>query len=99
MFKLSVDEALARLGGDDPSWTVLRTEGAVEIGIYRPDRTDSQTPHDRDEIYVVASGSGFFEEGGDRRPFGTGDLIFVKAMRSHRFVEFTADFSAWVIFV
>ena len=36
-----------------------------------------QTPHTRDEVYVVVSGSGEFVNDGVRRPFEAGELLFV----------------------
>ena len=51
-----------------------------------------------DEVYVVASGNGEFVNGGVRRPFETGELLFVPAGIEHRFENFSDDFSTWVIF-
>ena len=61
-------------------------------------KISAQTPHLRDEIYVIATGSGQFVQQGDSRAFGPGDLLFVPRGVPHRFVDFTADFSTWVIF-
>ena len=55
-------------------------------------------PHARDEIYIVASGAGWFVNGSTRHPFQAGDLLFVPAGVEHRFDEFTDDFCTWVIF-
>ncbi len=66
--------------------------------LFSPNGTDGQKPHDRDEIYVVVSGSGVFEFEGTRKAFKTGDMIYVKAHAKHSFVEFTDDFCTWVIF-
>ena len=38
-------------------------DGDLEIRFYAPPGTDPQTPHDRDELYVVASGNGQFRVG------------------------------------
>jgi mannose-6-phosphate isomerase-like protein (cupin superfamily) len=35
---------------------VLNTHG-LEVRWYRPTALDPQTPHDRDEVYVVVSGA------------------------------------------
>ena len=72
--------------------------GTMKVGLYAPVGADTQTPHKQDELYVIVSGSGFFEKGGERRPFTSNDVIFVLAGEDHRFVDFTADFAAWVIF-
>jgi mannose-6-phosphate isomerase-like protein (cupin superfamily) len=72
--------------------------GTLEVEWYSPDGTDRQTPHDRDEVYVVARGNAEFFDGERRRPIEAGAFIFVAAGREHRFVEFSADFAVWVIF-
>lgn len=77
--------------------TLLR-HGTMSVELYVPVGEDNQTPHDQDELYVIASGSGMFNKAGDRRPFGPGDVIFVEAGLEHRFEGFTDDFQTWVIF-
>lgn len=72
--------------------------GTLEVEIYKPQGTDPQQPHRRDEVYVVISGTGWFVDGEDRRRFGPGDFIFVPAGRVHRFEDFTTDFATWVFF-
>jgi mannose-6-phosphate isomerase-like protein (cupin superfamily) len=57
-----------------------------------------QEPHSRDEIYVIASGSGTFQCGDARSPFKAGDVLFVPAGIEHRFLEFSGDFGTWVFF-
>ena len=76
---------------------VLRC-GEVEVELYSPVESDPQKPHTRDEIYVIASGSGWFHSGEQRQAFKVGTLLFVPAGIVHRFVDFSPDFSAWVLF-
>jgi mannose-6-phosphate isomerase-like protein (cupin superfamily) len=76
----------------------LLTHGTLEIRYYAPRGIDPQEPHGRDEVYVVASGSGWFFRAGERSRFATGDLLFVAAGAEHRFEDFTEDFGAWVMF-
>ncbi len=83
---------------EDEAYGVLLEHGTLELGYYKPQGVDSQDPHDRDEVYVVKSGSGYFVVEEDRQPFGPGDALFVPAYIVHRFEDFTEDFSAWVIF-
>ena len=72
--------------------------GTMRVGIYAPRGSDPQQPHDQDEIYIVATGSGAFVCGDERRTFKPGDLLFVPAGAVHRFEDFTDDFSTWVVF-
>ena len=76
---------------------ILR-HGSLEARWYAPRGVDPQTHHDRDEIYIVASGRGFFVRGAERVAFGPSDLLFVPARMEHRFEDFSDDFAAWVVF-
>lgn len=70
----------------------------MSVEIYQPKGHDPQQPHLQDEIYVIMSGSGTFQNGAEKHPFGPGDLLFVPAGVEHRFLDFTEDFKTWVIF-
>jgi len=76
---------------------VLR-HGSLELRWYAPKEIDPQTPHERDEVYIVASGRGTFVRGTDRVAFEAGDMLFVPANVEHRFEAFSADFATWVVF-
>ena len=77
---------------------LILQHGSLEVRYYAPRATDPQTPHDRDEVYIVASGRGTFVRGAERISFGPNDLLFVPAKMEHRFEDFSADFAAWVVF-
>jgi Cupin domain len=70
----------------------------LELRYYAPDQRDLQTPHDRDEIYVVITGRGFFVRNTERVPFESGDVLYAAADDSHRFEDFSPDFATWVVF-
>jgi mannose-6-phosphate isomerase-like protein (cupin superfamily) len=72
--------------------------GSMRLGLYAPRGTDTQEPHTQDELYFVVSGSGTFIKNGEAKAFGPSDVVFVEAGAEHRFVEFTPDFAAWVVF-
>jgi mannose-6-phosphate isomerase-like protein (cupin superfamily) len=86
-----------RRPGDKPYEVVMR-HGSMHIGLYAPRGADPQQPHGQDEVYVVMRGSGQFMCGGTERAFAEGDVLFVPAGREHRFIDFTDDFQAWVVF-
>jgi mannose-6-phosphate isomerase-like protein (cupin superfamily) len=96
--KISIAEATRKLEDSKNVFTELFKHGSLVVEIYKPEKVDNQKPHDRDEIYVVASGSGVFYNGGNRCEFKTGDFLFVPAGVEHRFENFTNDFSTWVFF-
>ena len=77
---------------------LMLTHGSMELRWYAPSGQDPQTPHDRDEVYVVVSGTGWFVRGDERVAFGPGDALFVAAGAVHRFEGFSPDFATWVIF-
>lgn len=72
--------------------------GSLVVEIYAPRGNDTQTPHTRDEVYFVLSGSGEFVHGGERHRFTIGDTLFVPAGVEHRFENFSDDLAAWVVF-
>jgi mannose-6-phosphate isomerase-like protein (cupin superfamily) len=97
--RLTVAEALANLPSPDGlRFAKLFEHGTLEVEIYAPRGTDPQQPHPRDEVYVVAAGSGTFLCDGARERFGMGDFLFVPAGVEHRFEEFTDDLVVWVLF-
>ncbi len=99
-FRLTVEDALKRLAErkDAKRFIELLQHGTLSVEIYAPRGRDTQTPHTRDEAYVVVKGSGEFINGSERHPFGPGDFLFVLAGVEHRFVNFTDDLVVWVIF-
>jgi len=96
--QVSVLEALAALAATPKPFTTVFSHGSLALEIYRPPPVDPQTPHDRDELYVVITGHGWFARAGTRVRFAPGDVLFVAAGVEHRFEDYSADFLTWVIF-
>lgn len=92
------DARRAVAAGDDGRYGILLEHGTMELGWYAPRDEDPQEPHDRDELYFVASGHGEFLLGDERLAFAAGDSLFVPAGAVHRFENFSRDFAAWVVF-
>lgn len=96
--------AFARLAEAAPAKSVALFEhGTLQVKLYIPrgangDLVDPQTPHTRDELYVVARGVGVFFNGEARRKAEVGDLIFAPTGKPHRFEDFSEDFAVWVMF-
>ena len=96
---VSLESALARLPGPaGERFAPAFGRGSLEVEVYAPRGTDPQTPHARDELYVVVTGSGTYLCGGERTTFGPGDLLFAAAGTQHRFEAFTDDLTVWVVF-
>jgi len=109
--RITLDEALALLPtpGGKRSATVFE-HGTLQVKLYAPRGSDPQSPHTRDELYVVARGEGWFvigepagERSGElseerRHRFGANDVLFAKAGTRHRFENFSDDLAVWVMF-
>lgn len=92
-------DALALLPTPDGKRFVTRFEhGTLALELYAPRGHDAQTPHTRDELYVVLAGSGVFFCASERHAFVAGDALFAPAGAAHRFEDFSDDFAAWVMF-
>lgn len=98
MKRLTIDRALKELRDHEDLFVELFSHGSLSIEMYKPVGADPQHPHLRDEVYVVASGSGMFVNGDQRHPFEAGEVLFVPAGVVHRFEDFSEDFASWVIF-
>ena len=94
--KFSPADCLARL--PDDRYFIALIRGTLEVGLYAPEGTDPQEPHDQDECYVILEGEGRFTMGDETVPFRPGDFFFVPAGVPHRFLDFDESFKAWVIF-
>ncbi len=57
-----------------------------------------QVPHDRDEFYIVASGTARYRWDGGETMIGPGDMMFAAAHTPHGYDKFSEDFSVWVVF-
>ncbi len=95
------------------STALMLAHGTMELRWFAPKELDPQTPHDRDELYIIVSGTGVFMraveslpfddtslpmQGEERVTFGPGDALFVAAGTVHRFEEFSEDFATWIVF-
>jgi mannose-6-phosphate isomerase-like protein (cupin superfamily) len=98
MLKLTARDALRRLADTKTDFARLIEKDIFDVSLYKPEKIDPQTPHARDELYVIASGSGKFFCAGETQSIAAGDVLFVAAGVEHRFENFTDDFSTWVIF-
>jgi mannose-6-phosphate isomerase-like protein (cupin superfamily) len=80
----------------------LLRHGTLELRWFAPPAIgldhDPQKPHNRDEVYIIVSGTGRFVRGEESVAFGPGDALFVPAHMPHRFEGFSPDFATWVVF-
>ena len=96
--RVTLAEALAAVETAPQRLATLFRHGTLVVEFYAPKGSDPQTPHERDEVYVIARGRGVFRCDGRREPFRGGDFLFAPAGMEHGFEEFSDDFGAWVLF-
>jgi mannose-6-phosphate isomerase-like protein (cupin superfamily) len=97
--RITLEEAAALVPSPDGRRSVAVFEhGTLQVKIYAPSGRDPQTPHPRDEVYVVARGHGWFVNEGRRHRFAPHDVLFARATAAHRFEDFSDDFLVWVFF-
>ncbi len=96
--RVSLDAAMRAPMQPGRASALLLEHGTLELRWYAPRGRDAQTPHERDELYIVAAGRGWFVRAGTRVPFAPGDALFVAAGAEHRFEDFSDDLGVWVVF-
>lgn len=98
-FKVALQEAAGKIPTPEGKrFAAVFHHGSLLVEFYMPRGTDPQQPHRRDEVYLVASGSGTFLHGEERVPFEAGDFLFAEAGVANRFENFSDDFATWVLF-
>jgi mannose-6-phosphate isomerase-like protein (cupin superfamily) len=95
---INVQEGLAKLKDSGKLFLEVFNHGSLSVEVYKPEKVDLQQPHIRDEVYVIISGDGTFENEGLETTFSAGDFLFVKAGAEHRFKSFSENFVTWVFF-
>ena len=96
-----VSLATALAAGEPPSGHLavpIFAHGSLQVEFYAPKGHDPQTPHTRDEVYVIARGEAVFFDGTSRETVRSGSFLFVPAGQEHRFERMSADFAVWVFF-
>lgn len=96
--RLTSEHGAESLASAPTEFVKLYEHGSLVVEYYAPFGVDKQTPHTRDELYVIASGTGEFVFGDKQVSFKPHDVLFVPARVEHRFVNFTEDFATWVFF-
>jgi mannose-6-phosphate isomerase-like protein (cupin superfamily) len=95
---ITATEAAAAPNAPGRLSALLLAHGTMQLRWFAPKGEDVQTPHDQDELYIIASGTGWLRRGAERVPFAPHDALFVRAGEAHRFEDTSADFATWVVF-
>lgn len=78
--------------------TEILIDGEMEIRFAAKPSNAPQTPHTRDEFYVVARGTARYRVEDRVFDAGPGDLLFAAAHAAHGFEDPSEDFCVWVMF-
>jgi mannose-6-phosphate isomerase-like protein (cupin superfamily) len=84
----------------DQTYRAFLDAPALSLGLFAAPagHVDTQTPHERDEVYVVLTGAAVLEVDGERTPVAAGSVAYVPARVPHRFVDITEDVRVVVVF-
>lgn len=69
-----------------------------ELEFFAPRGTDYQTPHEKDEFYIIIQGAADLVKDSESVKCQPGDAVFVPAGKRHHFENISENFAAWVIF-
>ena len=73
-------------------------DGDLEVRFAARPTGGAQVPHQRDELYFVASGTGRYRVEDEETAVGAGVVLFCAAHVAHEFENISADFFMWVLF-
>ncbi len=97
--RVTIAEALSQLPGvNGQSFVSVFEHGSLVAEILAPPSSSPLHPHPRDEVYIVARGTGELFRCGVSLPINPGDFLFVPAGAEHHFRNFTDDLIIWAIF-
>ena len=97
--KISLLEAIDKLKSETQQpFTVVMKHGSMSVEYFAPSKIDTQSPHQQDELYVIARGHGHLNRHGETLECKAGDVLFVPAGMEHHFEQFSDDFATWVVF-
>ena len=71
--------------------------GSMSLILFAPKGNDYQTPHVQDELYIIIEGSGILQVEGESFEFVKGDVLFVPALKEHRFIQFSPGIKMWAV--
>src|SRR5258706_16185838 len=81
-----------------PVGAIALQHGTLGVKLAAPARPNLQTPHEKDEVYIVVRGRGVLYHDGRQDPFDVGDFLFVAAGVEHHFEDFGDELLLWRVF-
>jgi len=95
-----LDDLDAERAANQGAYLRFLKERSMSAGLYAlsPGGTDTQQPHDQDEIYVVVSGRAHLTVGEETSLVARGCVVHVPAGVPHRFHHITEELRVLVVF-
>ena len=95
-----ISELTDKMAGDPVESLEFLKVPRLSCGIYHlaAGGSDTQLPHEEDEIYYVIAGSATFRSEGSEKNITTGSVLYVAASAEHRFVDVTEELTLLVFF-
>lgn len=96
----SYEDLLKQQQDNGKPWLPFLNVPTLLTGLYvlPADSTDRQQPHAKDEVYYVVKGKAKFQAGEEVQSLKPGDVLFVKAGVSHRFLDIEEELQLIVFF-
>ena len=96
----ALDELVEDAKRSNKSWVPFLERSTLSCGVYRlsAGATDSQGPHELDEVYYVVSGRSRFVAAEEELDTAAGSILFVQAGVEHRFFDIEEDLVVLVFF-
>ncbi|MFI5805597.1 cupin domain-containing protein [Streptomyces sp. NPDC051561] len=95
-----LDELEAERAANDGAYLQFLKERNMSAGLYALDagESDSQQPHNEDEIYFVVSGRAAITVGMETTQVARGSVVYVPAGVAHKFHHIAEDLRVLVVF-
>lgn len=89
-----------KMAGDPVEYLEFLKVPRLSCGIYHlaVGGTDTQLPHEEDEIYYVIAGRATFRTDAGEENITTGSVLYVAASAEHRFVDVREELTLLVFF-
>ena len=100
MQNFELNSLLDQVSSESQRYYEFLRQPSMSMGIYRLDagETDTQNPHEEDEVYYVLSGRGKLNVEKEMLSAVPGSILFVEAHVNHKFVEIEEDLTLLVFF-
>jgi hypothetical protein len=98
--RITLGDALARVRSEPVPYALLFERGPVALEFFVPRGPHAQVgTREQDVLYLIISGAGILNRGGDRIPCSAGDVVYVPANSEHGFEAVREDFRTWALFL